>query len=448
VRRAAIAAAALVALAAPGTAWAHATLLETAPRVGQRLPSGPRVVTLSFDQSVKALPNGIRVYDASGRLVSGTAHGVPGDPHAVEVAVSRLSRGAYTVRWSAISNDSHVGHGVYTFGVRVQAPALSEAFGASGPGTAEHIVRWLYFICLALLTGGLGFRLIVLRGAATPEAERRFYRMTAVGVIGALEVGIVAFLLRAEDALQLPFTSFLYGDLSPFANSTRFGEAFVAMELGFSFVAALLFLAWLTERRWLLWPAFLLSLGLGSGLSLASHQADDRGWLPSFVDWTHLSAATLWIGGLLSLGLVVWRDRTLRRTAFWRFSEIAGPLVAIVVAAGVYMTYKRFPALDDLWDVHYGRLLLIKLGLVALALAWGAFHHFVVRPRLDRPAVANRLSRSLLGEAAVALAILLLAAILVDSKPPSKPSNTVLQARNPPGQAVPAPSNKVLLARR
>ena len=101
----------------------------------------------------------------------------------------------------------------------------------------------------------------------------------------------------------------------------------------------------------------------------------------------------LWIGGLLSLGLVVWNDRELRRTAFWRFSEIAGPLVALVVAAGVYMTFKRFPALDDLWDVGYGRLLLVKLGLVSLALSWGAFHHFVVRPRLERPAVARRLPR-------------------------------------------------------
>jgi putative copper export protein len=97
------------------------------------------------------------------------------------------------------------------------------------------------------------------------------------------------------------------------------------------------------------------------------------------------------------------------------------------------MTYERFPALDDLWSVHYGRLLLTKLGLVSFALAWGAFHHFVVRPRLDRPAVASRLSRSLLGEAAVALTILLLAAILVDSKPPEKspPSRNaaVVQAR-------------------
>jgi copper transport protein len=420
-KRVAVAVAVVAALVVPGAAWAHATLLRTTPAIGQRLASSPRTVTLSFNESVTALPNGIRVYDEGGRLVSGAARGVPGDPRAIEVGLRRVPKGAYTVRWSAISNDSHVGHGVYTFGVRVQAPALSEAFGASGPGTSEHVVRWLYFICLALLTGGLGFRLVVLRGAVTPEAERRFYRMTAAGVIGALEVGIVAFLLRAEDALQLPFTSFLYGDLSPFATSTRFGEAFVAMELGFSVVAALLFLAWLTERRWLLWPAFLLSLGLGSGLSLASHQADDRGWLPSFADWIHLSAATLWIGGLLSLALVVWSDQRLRRTAFWRFSEIAGPLIAVVVAAGVYLTYKRFPALDDFWSVDYGRLLLIKLGLVALALAWGAFHHFVVRPRLDRPVVARRLSR--------ALAILLLAAILVDSKPPAQPPSTVLQAR-------------------
>jgi copper transport protein len=413
---------ALVALAFPGVAFAHATLEQTTPSVGQRLASSPREVTLRFDQSVRALSNAIQVYDAKGRLVSGVPHMLAGNSRVVVVPVRALPRGGYTVRWAAISNDSHVGRGVFTFGVRVKAPEIAEAYGASGPGTAEHIVRWLYFLSLAMLTGGLGFRLLVLRRAVTPEAQRRFYRLTGIGVVAALQVGTIAFLLRAEDALQLPFTGFLYGDLSPFAKSTRFGQAFVVMELGFAFVAALIYLSWLTDRRVLLWPAFLLSLGLGSGLSLSSHQGDDRGWLPSFADWVHLSAATLWIGGLLSLALVVWNDRALRRTAFWRFSEIAGPLVALVVAAGVYMTFKRFPALDDLWSVAYGRLLLVKLALVVLALSWGAFHHLVVRPRLDRPAVAGFLSRSLAGEATVAVAILLLAAILVDSKPPPKQS--------------------------
>jgi copper transport protein len=438
----------LVVLAFPSTAWAHATLERTSPRVGQRLEASPRTVTLEFDQSVRVLPNGIRVFDAQGRIVSGAPRISPADPRVVEAPLRRLARGPYTVRWATISNDSHVGRGVFTFGVRVAAPPISDAFGASGPTTSEHVVRWLYFVSLALLTGGLGFRLLVLRGSVPREAERRFYRATAIGVIASLEVGIVAFLLRAQDALQLPFTGFLYGDLSPFAKSTRFGQAFVAMELGFAVVAALLFLAWLTGRRALLWVAFVLSLGLGSGLSLSSHQADDRGWLPTFADWVHLSSATLWIGGLLSLSLVVWNDRELRRSSFWRFSELAGPLVALVVAAGVYMSFERFPALDDLWEVGYGRLLLVKLGLVSLALSWGAFHHLVVRPRLDRPGVARRLPRSIAGETLVAVSILLLAAILVDSKPPPKPSNTVLQGAKAAPAAGPPSSNTVLLVRR
>ena len=92
-----------------------------------------------------------------------------------------------------------------------------------------------------------------------------------------LEVGIVAFLLRAEDALQLPFGRLLYGDLSPIAGGTRFGTAFIAMTLGFALVAALLFLAWLTDRRALLWAAFALGLVFASGLSLSGHSAADAG---------------------------------------------------------------------------------------------------------------------------------------------------------------------------
>ncbi len=354
----------------------------------------PGEVRLQFDQSVKVLANGIQVYDAKGRLVSGAPHMLAGDSRVVVAPLRRLPRGGYTVRWATISNDGHVGRGVFTFGVRVAAPPIAEAYGASGPGTSEHVVRWLYFICLALLTGGLGFRLLVLRGEATPEAERRFYRVSGVGVIGALWVGTLAFLLRAEDALQLPFTAFLYGDLSPFAKATRFGQAFVVMELGFAVVAALVFLAWLTDRRWLLWLAFALSLGSAPGSrSRATSPTTAAGCLhsPTGCICPRLS---LWIGGLLSLGLVVWNDRELRRKAFWRFSEIAGPLVALVVAAGVYMTFKRFPGIGDLWSVGYGRLLLVKLGLVCLALSWGAFHHFIVRPRLEQPLVARSLRRA------------------------------------------------------
>jgi putative copper export protein len=287
------------------------------------------------------------------------------------------------------------------------------------------VVRWLYFLSLALIAGGLGFRLLVLRGPLGPAAERRFYRVLAVGAVGAIEVGIVAFLLRAEDALQLPFGKFLYGDLTPIAGGTRFGTAFMAMTLGFALVSALVFLAWLTDRTWPLWPALALSLAFASGLSLSGHSAADAGssWLSQLADWAHLAAACLWVGGLVQLAFVVWPlAPELRRRAFLSFSRFATGLIVVILSAGIYLSVLRLPRLDDLWTERYGQVLLVKLALVSLALLWGAAHHFLVRPALEQGApLFARLPRSLAGESAVGMAILLAAAVLVDSKPPPQP---------------------------
>jgi copper transport protein len=328
-----------------------------------------------------------------------------------------------------MSNDGHVVSGVFTFAVRAPAPNVTDAVGAQGPTRTEHLVRWGYFLALALLVGGLGFRLLVVPVPLSARAERRFYWVTGIGAVAVLEAGIAAFLLRAEDALQLPFGRFLYGDLSPLSGGTRFGAAFITMELGFAAVTALLYLAWLTDRRVLLWPAFVLGLAFASGLSLSGHSAADAGhsWLSELADWVHLSAATLWVGGLVQLAVVVWPVAPdLRRAAFLRFSRLATVLVALLLVAGTYLSILRLPHVRDLWATGYGHVLLVKLSLVALALVWGAAHHFVAVPRLrrggsEREGVLGLLSRSMIGESAVAMAVLLAAAVLVDSKPPAQP---------------------------
>jgi copper transport protein len=424
-RRGALALALVAALAAPASALAHANLRSTTPKFRQRLAVTPRAVTLRFDQPVKVEPNAIVVTNQFGKSFARTTSARGRE---VTVPVRRLARNPYTVRWHVLSEDGHVVSGVFTFGVRVKAPLPTDAYGSSGPTRTEHVVRWAYFLSLALLLGGLAFRLLVVRGALAPPAEKRFFVITGIGVIATLEVGIAAFLLRAEDALQLPFGRLLYGDLSSLAAGTRFGTAFIVMTLGYAFVAAFVFLAWLTDRRALLWPALLLGLGLASGLSLSGHSAVDPGssWRSELADWAHLSAAALWVGGLVQLAFVVWPQAPeLRRVAFLRFSRLASGLIAVVLAAGVYLSIVRLPQLSDLWSAGYGRVLLVKLGLVSLALTWGAIHHFVARPALERgdggPILA-RLPRSLAGESAVGIAILLAAAVLVDSKPPPSPA--------------------------
>jgi copper transport protein len=390
---------ALLAVVFPASAFAHASLRVESPTFGQRLHSPPREVVLGFDQVVDALPNGVSVLDVHGRNFAGTSRV---DERMLRTPLRSLPRGRYTVRWRAMSIDGHVVSGVYTFGVRVEAANVTNAVGAGGPTRVEDIVRWLWFVAIALVVGGLGFRLLVAR----EPLGRRFYVVTGIGVVGALEIAIVAFLLRCEDALQLPFADFLYGDLSPIAQGTRLGQAFVFMELGFALVAALLFLAWVSDRELLLWPTFLLALGFSSGLSLSGHSATSAS--ASFADWVHLSAAALWIGGLVQLVLLTGERR---RKAIPAFSQVATVCVALLVGAGVYLSVLRLPALHDLWRTGYGHVLLVKLVLVVCVLGWAGLHRFFVTPG----------RRSIVGECAVAVAVLLVAAVLVDSKPPPAP---------------------------
>lgn len=421
----ALAAAALAALAFPAVAFAHAALLHETPALEQRLEKLPPRVVLTFDQPVDAVPGSIVVLDTAGKNVAGPPRAVKSVREIVASLPKSLPVGAYTIRWRALSSDGHVVSGISTFGLRYPAPPVTDAVGAQGPTTTEHVVRWLYFLALALLVGGIGFRLLVVRGPLPPRAERRFYWVTGIGAVAALEVGLAAFLLRAEDALQLPFTAFLYGDLSSLANGTKFGAAFIAMTLGFALVTALLYLAWLTEKTVLLWPAFVLGLGLASGLSLSGHSAADAGhsWLSELADWVHLGSAILWIGGLVQLVAVIWPAAPdLRRRSIRCFSRLATVCVALLLAAGIYLSFLRLPRVHDLWTTGYGQVLMVKLSLVAVALAWGGIHQRIALPRLESNTVVARLSRSLLGESAVAIAVLLAAAVLVDSKPPPQPA--------------------------
>lgn len=412
---------ALLALVVPAQAYAHATLKRTSPGFRQELKGTPRRVLLDFDQRVKVLPGTIRVLNKTGTDLARPARAAGAR---VVAGVPPLRDGAYTIRWRAMSADSHVVSGVWTFGVNVPAPPVEKAYGAGGPTRQEHVVRWVWFLGLALAIGALGLRLIVLRGLAVPRAlERRIAVAAGLGCVVSLQAGVAAFSLRAEDALQLPFGRFLYGDLSPMAQ-TRFGVAFVTMTLAFALVLALVYLGWLLDRVDVLVPAFVIALLFVGGLSLSGHDAVDPGssWKTELADWVHLSAASLWTGALATMAVLLWTGAPeLRRVAFMRFSRLATVLVALVLGAGVYLSIVRLPHVSTLWSTGYGRVLVVKIGLVAVALMWGAVHHFVVRPALERADTGflSRLGRSLVGESLVGMAVLLAAAVLVDTKPPT-----------------------------
>lgn len=422
--RRALLAVALVALAAPAAASAHATLTSTAPGFRERLERTPRGVELRFSQVVQAIPNGIVVLDARGRVVSKPAR-LGGDGRSLVASLRPLTRGAYTVRWQTLSvSDGHTISGLFTFGVGMAAPPPTEALGASGPSGVEKLVRWLSYLGLAVLAGGLTLRLLALPRTLPPRLEQAFFALVGAATLVTLDAGIAALLLRAESALQLPLGRFLYADLSPFASGTRLGVAWVWMTLAAALIACLLTLAWLRGSRRPLWPALALALGLVSGFSLSGHSASEpnSSLLSVYADWVHAAAASVWIGGVVMLAAVGWRlDREDRAAAFLRFSQFATVLIGAVLVAGIYLGTLRLETFDDLWSTVYGQVLLVKSALVVLALAWGAAHHFLVRPLLERGLEprGGRVGRSLVGESIVGCAVLLLAALLVNTAPPA-----------------------------
>jgi copper transport protein len=419
--RRAVLALCVAALAAPGTAWAHATLKSASPAEQAHVASPPAEIRLRFDQSVTAPPDGIVVYAADGRRVSGAVTQAAGGT-VIRVPVRGLDAGeAYTVRWRELSADGHVGTGVFTFGVGVDAPPPTEAVGASGMTWRDDVARWALFASLALLLGVVGIRLLVLPRIVDPRVERRVHLLGTLGAVAAVNAGIAGFVIRSANALQVSGVDLLYADLSPFAESTRFGNAFLITTLGYGACLTILAVAWVLDRPGLRWPAFLLALALVWSYPLSGHQATEpnASLVGQVADWVHLVSAMLWAGGVLTLAVVVWPlAPDLRRAAFLRFSRIAVMLIAALVVAGTVVAIERLPALSDLWETRYGTTLLIKGGLVLVALAWGGIHHTFVRPRLERGERLPRVGRSLLGESAVAMAVLLAAAVLVNGAPP------------------------------
>jgi len=264
-RRLVLVAAAAVALAVPGTALAHVTLVDSEPVTQSRVDRPPTEVRLRFNQPVTITSNAVDVLAPDGTVLSGTARTEDGG-YVVVAPVSRLRTGqGYTVRWRVIGEDGHSPAGVFTFGVGIAAPPPTDAVGASGTTWRDDVARWALFGALALLIGSLVVRLLILRGTVPDELEKRFHLVSVVAAFLVIDVGIAAFVLRASNALQLPIADLPYGDLQPFAEKTRFGIAFLVMTLGFGVVAALLLVGWVFDRlEPLPWGIFFRSWSMAS----------------------------------------------------------------------------------------------------------------------------------------------------------------------------------------
>jgi copper transport protein len=421
----------LVALALPAAAVAHSLPTSEFPGIGQRINSQPHHLAMTFDEAILRQGDTFNVFNSKGKNFAATPV-VLKTGMKVTVPIGTLPPGGYTVRWRVVStDDGHVTNGAYTFGFRAAPPPLTAAYGAAGAAFWDDFIRYGLYVALMVAIGGIAFRLVVIGPSATPTYEQRFNRSVGTALGAGLVLLLVGFLLRAEDILQLPFHDFLYASTSPIVESTAFGLAYQYMTVGLAAAAGFVVLAWVSDRTYFLWPALAIGIVSLVGLPRSSHSASlgHPVWLTETSDWVHLTAAAIWLGGLIQLALFVWpgAGEELKRRSFLRFSMLAEFAIATIVLAGGYLAYTRLRAFSDFWNAHYGRVLVLKLAIVGAVLLFGAFHHYVIRPRLVGGASPGSwtIGRSLALETALGLAIVGVTAVLVNTSPPPPPQTTL-----------------------
>jgi hypothetical protein len=97
---------------------AHAFLDHSDPAVGSTVPTPPGVMHLWFTQELEPAFSWVTVSDQSGAAVNdGTATIDPSDPTEMTVKLKPLPSGTYTVKWHALSVDTHTTEGDFNFQV-------------------------------------------------------------------------------------------------------------------------------------------------------------------------------------------------------------------------------------------------------------------------------------------------------------------------------------------
>jgi copper transport protein len=374
----------------PSGAAAHAALERSDPAAGTELGATPSVVRLSFTERPDPSVSRIDVVDAAGHARQrGRPTAVAGDPRTLAIAVGRLPRGSYTVRYRAIADDGHPTEGTLTFGVRAAAGAATAA-PAQPVSPLEAVARIGFILGFVLVLGAAAASLGGFGGA-------RDLRLAAGGWL--LAAGALVLLAETQRrAAHVGFGTLL--DSSAGDGLLKRGAALVGSG------AALEFARIPSRRRAGLALAGVLAL-VGIEAHVAAGHASTSAARVIF-QFAHFGAAGVWVGGLVALLL-----GSRSRLAVARFSRMAGAAFGVVVVTGALRAVEELPAPSQLVTSAYGRMILLKIALIVPigVLAW----------RNRRAVGAGRLgnlARTSRAELALATGALFAAALLGALAPP------------------------------
>jgi copper transport protein len=402
-------------------AAAHANLVGSDPAEGSLLNDPPTQVVLTFSEPVRLVPDRIVVVGPDGEQLALGEPSVDGTELTIPMP-EVFDIGTYLVSYRVVSQDNHpVGGAVtYSLGAPSEVPELP-AGGTSEAGdptvrVAVSVNKYLSYAGLVLLVGpALMLALLWPRRVSRRGAARLLWT----------GLGLVAVSTLVGVWLQAPYSTGerLFGataaDLREVVGSS-YGTAHI-VRLGVLVAVALLLRPLLAGRadRWdLLLLAGLGVVGLGTW-PVAGHPVASPVPVVSIVaDTVHIGAAAVWVGGLVVLAGFLLRLANEHELGaiLPEWSRWAALAVSVLLLAGLLQAVVEIGPLDALVTTSYGRLLLVKVGLVAVVIAVASYSRRLVRMRLgaSRP---GAMRAAVAAEAVLLAGVLVMSSMLVQTTP-------------------------------
>ena len=428
----------LMAFLLPLTASAHAILLRSDPAQDAELSVAPQQVRMWFSEDLNpAFSTAVVVNQTNQRVDKADAHVTSTDPREMDVSLSpNLPPAVYVVVWRTDSaDDGHILRGSFLFTIKRADGSVPSLNGNTIPGQnalGGGNLTGLYtgqldaptffnFVMITLVELGTIFwvgaqfwLMFVLQLASKGDAaqnaihrqiQARFERRWSLPILLALliaNVGVLvgqALIVTGGQWLQAFSPQLLLNLVS----SGRFGTYWTVREIVLVLAILLALFMLLVKKRPLhyQWQSCLRSISCSvlcsvSPLLMSSHAAAVNANIlveAVLIDWFHLIAASLWVGGMLYIATIylpILRKKSIAErvqsivTLLAHFSPLAITGVVLMAITGPFSATIHLNSWEQLFSTAYGRALSVKIVLVGVLLITSGIHVLFLRPRLAK----------------------------------------------------------------
>ncbi len=421
----------------PAIASAHAILVRSDPAKDSVLSIAPKQVRMWFSEALNpAFSTAVVVNGENKQVDNRNAHVSSSDQTEMDVSLQpNLPPAVYIVIWRTDSAaDGHILRGSFIFSIANADGTVPTLAPGTNPGANVLGGGNLTGLYTGQLDGPTVFNLIMItlvelgaifwmgaqlwinfvlsissetyseERATNERSQRRFERYFSLPTLIVLflaNIGVLvgqALNLTGGDLAQAISPTLLV----ELATSGRFGIYWMMREVVIVLAIILAIYMILQQQRSRIAKTALpianlvLASALLIAITMSGHAAAVNPNIVSYaiiIDWLHLLAASLWVGGMMYIAtnylpvlkrLHIPQQARSLVTVLPYFSPLAIAGVVIMAITGPFSATFHLTSWQQFLSTAYGRALLVKIALIGGLLVTSAIHVGILRPRLKK----------------------------------------------------------------